>query len=879
LIPSGSRLLRIVWPLLAVVALLALLGTTSIDILSSVRAYVAGEGLWSKAQKESVYHLYRYAETRAESDYRRYQEAIAVPLGDRKAREELEKPGPDLEVARQGFLEGRNHPDDIPDMIWLFRRFRNVSYIDKAIGIWSEGDRNIAELMRAAEALHTEVSLGSDPATHAAILARISEINATLTPLEDAFSFTLGEASRDTEVALIAATLFGAACLALIGIAMSRRLLRQSEALESAERFSEERFHLAMVGSNDGLWEWDLRSGAMYISPRIKDLLGYADREIENTPGAFVALVHPDDRDGTLSAVRAHVRKDVPYDVEFRARTKSGGYRWLRARGRSVRDGAGRAVRVAGSVSDIKERRHVHEPRVAELDDPAVAVESIGDAVITTDLEGKVTFVNAAAEKLTGWKRADAKGKPLSVVCQLIDEALHAGAPDPIERALRRKDEYRVARGILLRCRDGTEIAIRATAVPLRGSDEEVHGALLVLRDARQERHYATQLSHQASHDALTGLINRREFERRLSLALAGARENGRHHAMLYLDLDQFKLVNDTSGHAAGDELMRQVSLVLGERLREGDTLARLGGDEFGVLLENCLPAHALRIAQGLRPDVDRPALRLARPVILHRREHRPRQHRHRRAHPRRRDERRRRRVLHGQGEGPQSRPRLPPEGHGARGASRGDGVGDAAAGRAEDESLLPVRAADRRHRARGPHRAPFRAPASHGRLARSDGPPDGVHPRRRALQPDAAIDRWVVRQAFELIANRTRRAGPIHPTSTDQPVGASLGDDDFLDFVRDRFLQFELATRRYASRSPRRRRSRTFGKAVAVHEELRALGCRFSLDDFGVGHVVVRLSEAAAVDFLKIDGASFRTCWRIRSTARWSRRSTASGT
>src|SRR6185436_17271704 len=103
-------------------------------------------------------------------------------------------------------------------------------------------------------------------------------------------------------------------------------------------------------------------------------------------------------------------------------------YRWLRARGRSVRDGAGRAVRVAGSVADIKERRHVHARRVTELDDPAVAVESIGDAVITTDLDGRVTFANAAAEKLTGWKHADAKGEPLSAVCQLIDEALHANA-------------------------------------------------------------------------------------------------------------------------------------------------------------------------------------------------------------------------------------------------------------------------------------------------------------------------------------------------------------------------------------------------------------------------------------------------------------------
>ena len=177
IIPSGSRLLRIVWPLLAVVALLALLGAMSIDILSAVRAYVAGEGLWSKAQKDSVYHLYRFAETRAEPDFRRYEEAIAVPLGDRRAREELEKPSPDLAVARQGFLEGRNHPDDIPDMIWLFRRFRNVSYIDKAIGIWAEADRNIGELMRAADALRAQLTGRGDPEEIQAILAQISEAN------------------------------------------------------------------------------------------------------------------------------------------------------------------------------------------------------------------------------------------------------------------------------------------------------------------------------------------------------------------------------------------------------------------------------------------------------------------------------------------------------------------------------------------------------------------------------------------------------------------------------------------------------------------------------------------------------------------------------
>jgi len=857
IIPSGPRLLRIVWPLLAVVALLALLGAMSIDILSAVRAYVAGEGLWSKAQKDSVYHLYRFAETRAEPDFRRYEEAIAVPLGDRRAREELEKPSPDLAVARQGFLEGRNHPDDIPDMIWLFRRFRNVSYIDKAIGIWAEADRNIGELMRAADALRAQLTGRGDPEEIQAILAQISEANAKLTPLEDAFSFTLGEASRRTETVLLAATLVAAACLALIGIAMSRRMLRQREAIESAERFSEERLHLAMVGSNDGLWEWDLRSGEMYISPRIKDLLGYADREIENTPGAFLGLVHPEDRDGALAAVRAHVRKDVPYDVEFRARTKSGGYRWLRARGRSVRDGVGRAVRVAGSVTDIKARRHEQARLFADLQDPLLSLDPIGDSVITTDRDGKVAFMNTAAERLTGWKFTEAKGQAASSVCQLIEEATHGRASDPIERALSRQDEYRVPRGVLLRRHDRTEMAIRATAVPIRDQCDEVAGAVLVLRDAQQERHYARQLSYQASHDALTGLINRREFERRLGLALAGARENGRHHAMLYLDLDQFKLVNDTCGHAAGDELMRQVSLVLGERLREGDTLARLGGDEFGVLLENCLPAHAIRIAQGLRQtvtdlhfvwqhrsftigvsiglvNIGSGPLTLAGVMsagdaacYMAKEKGRNRVHVY---HPKDTELA----VRHGEMEWVT---RL----QGALKANRFCLFAQPIVG------IGPVDPTERHFELL------LRMVDANDQLV----PPMAFIPAAERYNLMPAIDRWVVRQAFELIASRNVKVGrDSSDTYMINLSGASLGDDDFLDFIRERFLQFELATRSVCFEITETAAIANFAKAVQFMEELRALGCRFSLDDFGVGMSSFGYLKRLPVDFLKIDGS-----------------------
>src|SRR3954452_1852003 len=156
----NKRLVRIIWPFLAIVVLLVLLSGESITILSAGRAYVEGESLWSKAQKQSLVHLMRYAHTHAESDYQQFRAALAVPLGDQKARLELQKSNPDYAVAYQGFLEGRNHPDDIPGMIDLYRRFRHLSYIDRAITLWADGDQSIGEFAAVAEELHERISAG-----------------------------------------------------------------------------------------------------------------------------------------------------------------------------------------------------------------------------------------------------------------------------------------------------------------------------------------------------------------------------------------------------------------------------------------------------------------------------------------------------------------------------------------------------------------------------------------------------------------------------------------------------------------------------------------------------------------------------------------------
>jgi diguanylate cyclase (GGDEF)-like protein/PAS domain S-box-containing protein len=603
---SGSkRLLRITWPFLAIVAVLVLLASESLKILSATRAYVGGESLWSKAQKEAVYSLNRYAQTGADADYADYRTAIVVPLGDRRARLELEKPEPDTAVAREGFVAGRNDPDDIDGMITLFRRFRDVSFMKQAIAIWAQGDELISELGAAAADLRERVISGdARPERLGPVLTRIDEINRRLTVLEEAFSRKLGEGSRLTQEILVIAMVLTATVLVVAGAAMSRRMLRTSETLEQALRASEERFDLAVEGSNDGIWDWNVRTGEVYYSARYKELLGYAGDEFPHQIETFLDLLHPDDREVRLAALNEHRKHGIPYDAEFRLRTRSGGYRWFQSRGKSVRNAQGDAIRMAGAISDVTDRKLAEAQLYAERDRARVTLRSIAEAVITTNADGRVELLNPAAQSLTGWTTADAVGLPLDAVFRIADGANGKVPIDPMAALLREARSVEWGGHTVLIQRTGSDIDINASAAPIRDRDGAIIGAVVVFHDVTDERRSAAQLSYQARHDELTGLVNRREFEHQLSRALTGASELDRRHAVLYLDLDRFKAVNDSCGHMAGDELLREIGALLQRKLREGDTLARLGGDEFGVLLENCAPESAARIAEALREAV-----------------------------------------------------------------------------------------------------------------------------------------------------------------------------------------------------------------------------------------------------------------------------------
>ncbi|MBW4616422.1 MAG: PAS domain S-box protein [Desmonostoc vinosum HA7617-LM4] len=263
------------------------------------------------------------------------------------------------------------------------------------------------------------------------------------------------------------------------------------------------------------------------------------------------------------------------------------------------RDGQQRHL-VGGVAFDISDRLLLEQQLFEEKELAQVTLQSIGDAVITTNASGQIKYLNPVAEKLTGWKLRDAQGNSITRVFKVVNEITHEPVENPVESVLRSGCTVSLAKDSILITRDGAELAVEDSAAPICDKNGQIIGAVMVFQDVSLKRNMARQLSWQATHDALTGLFNRREFERRLEEKLNDAKINNQQHALCYLDLDRFKIINDTCGHLVGDQLLRQVTILFQNTVRSADTVARLGGDEFGILLCGCLLESALIIANTI---------------------------------------------------------------------------------------------------------------------------------------------------------------------------------------------------------------------------------------------------------------------------------------
>ncbi|HEX7338294.1 MAG TPA: diguanylate cyclase, partial [Gemmatimonadales bacterium] len=229
---------------------------------------------------------------------------------------------------------------------------------------------------------------------------------------------------------------------------------------------------------------------------------------------------------------------------------------------------------------------------------------ALPDAVLTSDTAGNLVFLNRAAERLTGYTCLAVRGRPLAEILPLGNESGRTALESPATACLRTGASMGPLRAKLVDGPGSVRRILEVSAAPIRNPAAAITGSILIARDVTHARQVARRLTHRATHDALTGLVNRAEFEQRLTQVCARALKEGTTHALGFLDLDGFKRINDGAGHLVGDEVLRQVGEVLRRSIRTRDTVARLGGDEFGILLEHCNPSSALRIAENIRKAI-----------------------------------------------------------------------------------------------------------------------------------------------------------------------------------------------------------------------------------------------------------------------------------
>ncbi len=383
---------------------------------------------------------------------------------------------------------------------------------------------------------------------------------------------------------------------------------RAEEALQESERLLLESQSVAQVGS----YVLDITAGAWESSPVLDRIFGIGEGYERSVEG-WLALVHPDVRQ-SMADYFAHdvIEERGRFDTEYRiVRHDDGIERWVLGLGKLEFDARGRPLRMVGTIQDITERRQVEEALAQASRQNELILNSAVEGIYGLDLDGNTTFINPAAAKMTGWEPEELIGKPQHVILHhsRADGSPYPRDECPIYAAFNHGTTAHLESEVFWR-KDGTSFPVEYASTPILDEHGELSGAVVSFSDITERKQAEETIRHMAYHDALTKLPNRALFQDRLKIALAQARRRERLLAVLYLDLDRFKAVNDSVGHEAGDELLRIVGERLSAVVRDGDSAARVGGDEFTLLLSEVDGEEdAVRVAERTLETFRRPFL------------------------------------------------------------------------------------------------------------------------------------------------------------------------------------------------------------------------------------------------------------------------------
>jgi len=616
----------------------------------------------------------------------------------------------------------------------------------------------------------------------------------------------------------------------------------------------QERNSLVAMTANDGIWDFDGDSKRINLSRRWKTMLGY-DPDDEDVMLDWYNLVHPDDIARVQTRMREHLEGKIPFfESVHRMKHQSGDWRWMKSRAKGILDDNGRLLRLLGVEVDITERKLYEDALFREKESAQITLQSIGDGVITTDASCNVEYVNPVAEELTGWKVDDGSGRPIDEIFRGFHEETCEPLENPLAVAIRRDRAIKSVRPTLLIRRDGNELYIESTASPIRDGTGSVTGGVLVFHDVSESRDLNRRLSYHASHDILTGLVNRAEFENRVERALKSARARETSYALLYLDLDQFKIVNDSCGHSAGDALLGQLGTLLKSKIRWRDTLARLGGDEFGVLLESCSLDEAMNTAETLRMAIgeykfvwEERNFRLGVSIGVV--------------------------PITADNEDVAA---LLTAADSACAAAKEAGRNRIHSFQENDIDLMRRRRemqwAARINNALEENRFELFRQTIQPLQAEEEGAHYEILLRMRdenggiispGLFIEAAerygitpsIDRWVIRSAFRWLVSEADERERLTLCSINLS-GQSFSDEKFLPFVIDQFQMSGIDATKICFEITETAAIASYSQANRFINALKELGCKFALDDFGTGLSSFGYLKHFPVDFLKIDGS-----------------------